>query len=53
MIVNPKKFQAMFISKNKNAWPSNLNIQINDTEVTPQSAIKLLDVTTDNELKFN
>ena len=34
MIVNPKKFQAMFISKKKNALPRNLKLQISNTEIT-------------------
>ena len=35
IIVNPEKFQAMFISKKKNALPRNLKLQINNTEITP------------------
>ena len=36
MIVNSKKFQAMFISKKKNALLRSLKFQINNTEITPQ-----------------
>ena len=53
MIVNPKKFQVMFISKKKNALPKNLELQINNAEITPQPLVELLGVTTDNELKFD
>ena len=52
MIVNPKKFQVMFISKKKNALPKNLELQINNAEITPQPSVELLGVTIDNELKF-
>ena len=48
IIVNPKKFQAMFISKKKNVLPRNLKLQI-----TPQPSVELLGVTIDNELKFD
>ena len=48
MIVNPKKFQAMFISKKKNAVPRNLKLQINKTEITPHLSVELLGVTIDN-----
>ena len=34
IIVNPEKFQAMFISKKKNALPRNLKLQISNTEIT-------------------
>ena len=53
IIVNPEKFQAMFISKKKNALPRNLKLQINNTEITPQPPVELLGVTIDNELKFD
>ena len=52
MIVNPKKFQAMFISKKKNVLPRDLKLQINNTEMTPQSLVELLGVKVD-ELKFD
>ena len=52
MIVNPKKFQAMFISKKKNVLPRDLKLQINNTEMTPQSSVELLGVKVD-ELKFD
>ena len=48
MIVNPKKFRAMFISKKKNALSRDLKLQINNTEITPQSSVELLGVTIDN-----
>ena len=48
MIVNPKKFQAMFISKKNNALPRNLKLQINNTEITPQPSVELLGVKIDN-----
>ena len=53
MIVNAKKFQVMFISKKKNVLPKNLELQINNAEITPQPLVELLGVTTDNELKFD
>ena len=53
MIVNPKKFQAMFISKKKNALSRDLKLQMNNTEITPQSSAELLVITIDNELKFD
>ena len=53
LIVNPKTFQAMFISKKKNALPRDLKLQINNTEIIPQSSVELLGVTNDNELKFD
>ena len=42
MIVNTKKFQAMFISKKKNAVPRNLKLQINKTGITPHPLVELL-----------
>ena len=53
MIVNPRKFQAMFISKKKNSLFRDLKLQINNTEITPQSSVELLGVTIDNEVKFD
>ena len=53
MIVNSKKFQAIFITKKTNALSRNLKLQINNTEITPQLSVELLGVTTDNELKFD
>ena len=53
MIVNPKKFQFVFISKKKNALPRNVKLQINNTEITSQPSVELLGVTIDNELKFD
>ena len=53
MIVNPKKFQVMIISKKKNALPRNVKPQINNTEITSQPSVELLGVTIDNELKFD
>ena len=53
MIVNAEKFQAMFISKNKNALSRNLKLQINNTEITSQPSGELQGFTIDNELKFD
>ena len=53
MIVNPENFQDMFNSKKGNTLPRDLNLQINNTEISPQSSVELPGVTTDNELKFN
>ena len=49
MIVNPKKFTF----KKKNALPWYLKLQINNTEITPQSSSKLLGFTIDSELKID
>ena len=38
MIVNPKKCQAMFISKKRNTLPGSFKLQINNSEIAPQSA---------------
>ena len=35
MMFNTKKFQALFISKKKNALPRNLKLEINYTEIAP------------------
>ena len=53
MMVNPRNFQAMFISEKENVLPRDLKIQMNNTEITPQSSLELLGVTVDNELKFD
>ena len=52
MIVNPKKFQVIFISKKKNALPTNVKPQINNTEITSQLSVELLGVT-NNELNLS
>ena len=48
MIVNPNKFQAMFISKKKNALPRHSKLQTNNTEITPQCSVELLGITINN-----
>ena len=53
IIVNPKKFHAVPVSKKENALPRNLKLQINNAELTPQSSVELLGVTIDNELKLD
>ena len=42
MIVNPNKFQAMLVSKNKNTISENLTIYINDVDIRPMDSVKLL-----------
>ena len=42
MIVNPKKFQAMLVSKRKNTIPEDLIISINDVDIKPNNSVKLL-----------
>ena len=42
MIVNPKKFQAMLVSKRKNTIPNDLTISINDVDIKPNNSVKLL-----------
>ena len=48
MIVNPKKFQVMSIYKKKNAILIDLNPQMNNTEIAPQSSVELPAVTIGN-----
>ena len=52
MVVNPKKFQVMSIYKKKNAMLIDLNLQMNNTEITPKSSVELPGVTIGNELKL-
>lgn len=52
MVVNPKKFQVMSIYKKKNAILIDLNLQMNNTEITPKSSVELPGVTIGNELKL-
>ena len=49
--VSSKSFQAILISKNRNALPGSLTTQINNTEIAPQSSVDLLGVTISSELK--
>ena len=51
--MNPKKFQAILISKKKYALPRDLKLQISNTEITQQSSVELLRVTIDNKLNFD
>ena len=53
MIVNPNKFQAMFIFKKKNVLPRHSKLQLNNTEITPQCSVEFLGITINNELKFD
>ena len=43
----------MFIFKRKNSLSRDLKLQINNTEIAPQSSVELLGVTNDNELNFD
>ena len=52
MIVKPKKFQAMLVSKKKNTMPEDLTISINDVDIKPNNSVKLLGITLDNKLNF-
>ena len=52
MIVNPKKFQAMLVSKRKNTIPEDLTISINDVDIKPNNSVKLLGITLNNKLNF-
>ena len=52
MIVNPKKFQTMLVSKRKNTMPVDLTISINDGDIKPSDLVKLLRNTLDNKLNF-
>ena len=45
IIVNPKKFQAMLVSKRKNIIPEDLTISINDVDIKPNNSVKLLGIT--------
>ena len=50
LIVNPKKFQAMLVSKRKYAIPEDLTICIMDVDIKPKNSVKLLGITLDNKL---
>ena len=52
MIVNPKKFQTMLVSKRKNTIPVDLTISINDVDIKPNDSVNLLRNTLDNKLNF-
>ena len=52
MIVNPKKFQAMLVSKRKNIIPEDLTICISDIDIKLKNSVKLLGITLDNKLNF-
>ena len=52
MIVNPKKFQALLVSKRQNTISEDLTISINDVDIKPNNSVKLLGITLDNKLKF-
>ena len=52
MIVNPKKFQAMLVSKRKNTIPEDLTVCINDVDIKPKNSFNLLGITSDNKLNF-
>ena len=52
MIVNPKNFQAMSVSKRKYTIPVDLTISINDVDIRPSNSVKLLGITVDNKLNF-
>ena len=52
MIVNPKKFQAMLVSKRKNNTSEDFTISINDINIKPNDSVKLLGITLDNKLNF-
>ena len=53
MIVNPKKFQVMFIFQKRYTLQARLNVRVNSTEITTQSAVELLGITINNEFKFD
>ena len=52
MIVNPKRFQAMLVSKRKNTIPEDLTISIYDVDIKPNNSVKFLGITLDNKLNF-
>ena len=52
MIVNPKNFQVMLVSKRKNNIPEDLTISINDVNIKPNDSAKLLGIILDNKLNF-
>ena len=52
MIVNPKKFQTMLVSKRKNTMPEDLTISINDVDIKPNNWVRLLEITLDSKLNF-
>ena len=52
MITNPKRFQAMLVSKRKNTITADLAISVNDVDMRPNNSVKLLGITLDNKLNF-
>ena len=52
MITNPKRFQAMLVSKRKNTITADLTISVNDVDMRPNNSVKLLGITLDNKLNF-
>ena len=52
MIVNPKRFQAMLVSKRKNTIPEDLTISIYDVDIKPNNSVKFLGITLDNKLNL-
>ena len=46
------KLNQLIVDQLINALPRDLKLQINNTEIIPQSSVELLGVTNDNELKF-
>ena len=51
MIANPKKFQAIVITKNNSE--QSVNIKIDGQSIKTQAIVKLLGVTIDDKLKFD
>ena len=45
MIVNPKTFQAILVSKRKNTTLEDLTISINDIDIKPNNSVKFLGIT--------
>ena len=52
MIANPKKFQAILVSKRKSTILGDLTISINKVDIKPKNSVKLLGITVDNKLNF-
>ena len=52
LIVNPKKFQPMLVSKRKNTMPVDFTYYNNNVDIKPKNSVKLLGVTLDKKTKF-
>ena len=52
MLVNPKKFQVLFLSRKKELIKSDASLNINSNSVISSNWVKLLGVNIDSKLNF-